>query len=386
MAFPVTAPAPVAEKPAAPSAFSPYLDAVAGLFHPVASPVYNTYNRFHGWKESMGLVNPGTVENMTREVSQVHLANWTFDGARADVAKVVSANPAFQLTHSFALGSSSKPPSYNFGAVFANAQTLLQGGIDGSGVVTMRANQTWSPADITKIQGQLYNKPGQSMVQIEHDHLGPHYALSLKTMNPGLLDGTGIHFVSLLHSISPRLSLGFETIIQHPQPQILETSTSYLAKLTSLPNPLAALTPSAPGQPPASTPFNPSWTATAQLQPSGNVQATYHQRLSEKVDVALDFQTIFQPASMMGPAKREAITTLGAKYDFRMATFRGQIDSNGKVGMLLEQRFTPAFAFLVSGEIDHAKNASKFGVGIMIESSSMTQEEMIAAGMLQPVA
>jgi len=189
------------------------------------------------------------------------------------------------------------------------------------------------------------------MIQIEHDHLGPHYALSLKTMNPGLLDATGIHFVSLLHSVSPRLSLGFESIIQHPQPSILETSTSYLAKLTSLPNPLAALTPSTPGP----VPFNPSWAATAQLQPSGNLQATYYQRPSDKIDVALDFQTIFQPASMLGPAKREALTTLGAKYDLRMATFRGQIDSNGKVGMLLEQRFSPAFGFLVSGEIDHAK-------------------------------
>lgn len=71
--------------------------------------------------------------------------------------------------------------------------------------------------------------------------------------------------------------------------------------------------------------------------------------------MALDFQTIFQPASMMGPAKREALTTLGAKYDFRLATVRAQVDSNWKVGMLLEQRFTPLFAFLVSGEIDHAK-------------------------------
>lgn len=192
------------------------------------------------------------------------------------------------------------------------------------------------------------------MVQIEHDHLGPHYALSLKSINPGLLDATGIHFVSLLHSVSPRLSLGFESIIQHPQPQILETSTSYVAKLTSLPNPLAALTQQ-PGQAPASIPFSPSWIATGQLQPSGNVQATYYHRLSDKVDVALDFQTIFQPASMMGPAKREALTTLGAKYDFRLATVRAQVDSNWKVGMLLEQRFTPLFAFLVSGEIDHAK-------------------------------
>ena len=239
------------------------------------------------------------------------------------------------------------------------------------------------------------------MLQLEHDHLGPHYSLSLKTMNPGILDGTGIHFVSLLHSFSPRLSLGFESIIQHPQPSIFEISTSYLAKLTSLPNPFANLTPSTPGSPVPSTSFYPSWTATAQLQPSGNVQATYHQRLSDKVDVALELQTVIQPASMMGPAKRDAVATLGAKYDFRMATFRGQIDSTGTVGMLLEQRFTPAFAFLVAGEIDHAKvscfkqailftdilsqNASKFGVGIMIESSTMSQEEMIAAGMLQPV-
>jgi len=122
----------------------------------------------------------------------------------------------------------------------------------------------------------------------------------------------------------------------------------------------AALAPA--GQPPIPQPFEPSWTATAQLQPSGNIQTTYAQRLSDKVDVALDLQTMIQPASMLGPAKREAIATLGAKYDFRMATFRGQVDSNGKVGMLLEQRFTPAFAFMVGGEIDHAKVSRAIGV------------------------
>jgi hypothetical protein len=38
-----------------------------------------------------------------------------------------------------------------------------------------------------------------------------------------------------------------------------------------------------------------------------------------------------------------------------LATFRAQVDSTGKVSALLEQRFTPAFAFLISGEIDHFK-------------------------------
>ncbi len=237
----------------------------------------------------------------------------------------------------------------------------------------MRANRTWSPSNITKIQGQLAQTAGHSMIQIEHDQFGAHHSLNLKTINPSPTDLTGIHMVSFLHSFGPRLSLGFESIIQNPQPGIFERSTSWLAKLTSLPDlsssAAAALTPV--GAAPIPTPFVPSWTATAQLQPTGNIQATYFQKLSDKVDVALDLQTLIQPASMMGPAKREAVATLGAKYEFRMATFRGQVDSNGKVGMLLEQRFTPAFAFLVGGEIDHVKNTSKLGVGIMIESSTM---------------
>lgn len=69
MAFPVSAPV-ASDKPAAPSAFSPYLDAAASIFHPVAAPVANTYNKFHGWKESMGLQQPGTVENITKEVQR----------------------------------------------------------------------------------------------------------------------------------------------------------------------------------------------------------------------------------------------------------------------------------------------------------------------------
>jgi mitochondrial import receptor subunit TOM40 len=193
------------------------------------------------------------------------------------------------------------------------------------------------------------------MIQIEHDHLGPHYAFSAKSMNPGILDLTGIHFLSLMHSVGPRLSLGAETVIQRPQPGIHETSTSLVAKLTSYPNALANMMPSVGAGAPISNPFQPSWIATAALQPSGNVTTTYYHKLSDKVDVALEFATQFQPESMMGPAKRDALATLGAKYDFRMASFRGQVDSAGKVGMLLEQRFTPAFAFLVSGEIDHAK-------------------------------
>jgi hypothetical protein len=46
--------------------------------------------------------------------------NFLFEGGRADLTKNLSANPAFQVTHSFALGSQATPSSYNFGAIVAN--------------------------------------------------------------------------------------------------------------------------------------------------------------------------------------------------------------------------------------------------------------------------
>lgn len=60
-----------------------------------------------------------------------HLTNYTFDGARADLSKTLSQVPAFQVTHSFAMGGSAgpmggiNPGTYNFGAVFATSKVRL---------------------------------------------------------------------------------------------------------------------------------------------------------------------------------------------------------------------------------------------------------------------
>ena len=67
---PLNAPAAVSAPGPAPSAFTPYLDAFTHIFHPIASPLVSTNNRFHGWKESLGLGQPGTVEGLTREISR----------------------------------------------------------------------------------------------------------------------------------------------------------------------------------------------------------------------------------------------------------------------------------------------------------------------------
>ena len=204
------------------------------------------------------------------------------------------------------------------------------------------------------------------MIQLEHDYQGQDFSLNAKAVNPWPSDLTGIYIGSYLQSLTRNFALGVETIYQRPSPGLSEMSISYLAKVTATQK---------------------NWIATAQIQPAGILQATYWQKLSEKVEVAADLQLI------AATGRRDAIATLGAKYDLRLSTFRAQLDSSGKVSALLEQRFTPAFAFLVSGEIDHlkvriqlslspgirsyaAQNAAKVGVGVMIESSSLTPEEM----------
>ncbi|KAG6818105.1 hypothetical protein H0H87_000009 [Tephrocybe sp. NHM501043] len=327
---------------------TPSLPPKSSYFNPI-SPFTDVYDRFNQWRTDLGLPHPGTVENLQKEVKATHLTNYIFDGARADLTKSLSANPLFQVTHSFALGSQTMPSSYNFGAIFANQSIFLQGGVDHDGNVNARLNQGWSEKNVTKVQAQFSSQASQNMIQLEHDYAGQDFSINAKAINPWPADLTGIYVGSYLQSFTKNIALGVETLLQRPSPDMAELTTSYLAKYTS---------------------NEKNWIATAQIQPQGAVQATYWQKLSEKVEVAADLQLVATPS------RRDALATLGAKYDLRLATFRAQVDSTGKVAALLEQRFTPAFAFLVSGEIDHFKNAAKVGVGVMIESTTLTPEEM----------
>ncbi|QRV85753.1 import receptor subunit tom40 [Ceratobasidium sp. AG-Ba] len=339
-------------------------------FASATSPFVSSYGRFASWRAGLGLSNPGTTENMQKEVKMTHATNHLFDGARADLSKALSFNPAFQVTHSFNLASYTNPATYNFGAVFANGDFFMQGGTDHEGNVTGRINRGWTPNNVTKAQMQIANSPNaQSMLQLEQDYQGSDYSLNFKAINPSPIDGTGIYVGSWLQSVTPRLALGFETVHQRLGPGMAESMTSYLLRWTSAPSP----TPVAPSGVPNPGAVEPNkWIATAHLQAPGILQATYWQRLSEKVDVGADLQMI------IAPGRRDAIATVGAKWDLRMSTMRAQVDSTGKVAALLEQRFAPTFAFLVGGEIDHVKNQSKVGVGIMLESSAIPEEAMMA--------
>lgn len=182
------------------------------------------------------------------------------------------------------------------------------------------------------------------MLSVEHDRAGKDYTVNLKAYNPSAGDLTGTYLASYLQSVTPHLALGVEAVLQRPTPEMRDLSLGYMAKY-------ASLQPAPDGNPSGG---KDSWIATAQILTQGVWQGTYYQKLADRVEAGVELVIVPAP----NPRERKAMATLGLKYDFRMATFRGQVDSTGKVSALLEQRLSPAFAFLVAGEMDHFKVSS----------------------------
>ncbi|KAG9928324.1 hypothetical protein KCV02_g8771, partial [Aureobasidium melanogenum] len=75
-------------------------------------------------------------------------------------------------------------------------------------------------------------------------------------------------------------------------------------------------------------------------------------------------------------------------YDFRASSFRAQVDTAGKLGVLLEKRIVPMVQITFAGELDHVKNAAKVGLAVSIEAAEeevmAQQESAMAAGPVTP--
>lgn len=82
--------------------------------------IQGVYNAFHDRREALGLRNPGTVENIAKEVQRdVFLNNQSFSGLRADLTKAFAVQPLFQVSHALAMGSQSLPP-YSYGVIYGS--------------------------------------------------------------------------------------------------------------------------------------------------------------------------------------------------------------------------------------------------------------------------
>lgn len=322
--------------------------------NPILSPFNDLYNAVATRRSALGLSNPGTIENINKEVSKdVFLNNYFFSGLRADLSKPFSMSPAFQISHSFSIGSPVMP-AYGFAAFYATDTTLLQGNIDNDLSLSGRFHYAWSKNFTSKANVQIAN--GQpSMLQLEHDYLGSDFSINFKSLNPSILEGafTGVAVGSFLQAITPKLALGLETVysaqsIAHPT----DAAVSFFGRYVSN-----------------------DWIASCQLQAQGALIGSFYRKVTDKVEAGIEanlgLSNPQQGAVMGGPPSApgiEGTTTIGAKYEFRQSVFRGQIDSNGKVSCLLEHRVLPVVSVSFAGEIDHAKNASRLGLGLQFEA------------------
>jgi mitochondrial import receptor subunit TOM40 len=227
-------------------------------------------------------------------------------------------------------------------------------------------------------------QPGASQVSLEQDYRGDDFVAQLKSINPSILEGglTGMFIGSYMQSITPKLALGLEGVLQRPGGGMgPEAALSYAARYKSN-----------------------DWIASLQLLTQGGLQGTYWKRLTDKVETGVDINLQFAGLSganaMLGGARKEGVATLGAKYEFSRSIFRAQVDSQGKVGCLLEKMIAPPVRVTFAGEMDHAKvqkapaytslrsltdkavqNAAKIGLAVSIEASGeelMEQQEKIA--------
>lgn len=95
------------------------IDSIRSLFlsNPIAAAVGDALNSFSERRAKLGLSNPGNVEGLAREIQRdVLLTNHMFTGIRADLTKVFSMTPLFQVSHQFALGERANP--YTFAAMY----------------------------------------------------------------------------------------------------------------------------------------------------------------------------------------------------------------------------------------------------------------------------
>jgi len=202
-----------------------------------------------------------------------------------------------------------------------------------------KANYRWNDSLTTKCVAQIAPGPGQAVLQLDNDFTGKDFTAQLKSINPSYLEGglTGVFIGSYLQSLTPSLAVGLEAIWQRPALNAgPEAALSYCARYQGS-----------------------DWIASAQLQAQGAVNTSYWRRLTEKVEAGVDLNLQFAPgvggSLMGGGAQKEGTATMGAKYDFRMSTFRAQLDSGGKLSCLLEKRVLPPIQMTFAGELDHYK-------------------------------
>lgn len=335
--------------------------------NPIFNFVNNVATNISSHRQSLDLVNPGTMENLNKEVERdVFLTQYDFTGLRADLSKTFAVNPMFQVSHSFSAGG--KSPAYAFAAMYAAGDSFVQGTVDNELSLTGRLNYSWDKLNVSKLTLQLANGQ-QPMAQLEHDYQAGDCSINLKTLNPDFSGPNfqGVIVGSLLQSVTPKLALGMETAYSALQPGMPgDAGISLVGRYNEE-----------------------KWIASAQLQAQGALTAAFWRKVADNVEAGLEttISAQYQPVmtEMMIPTMQtvfDASTTIGAKYEFRQSIYRGQLSSDGKAAFMLEHRILPTLGLTFTATLDQIKNTTKMGCGLQLETAGSEDVMMMQNGLV----
>ncbi|XP_003391395.1 PREDICTED: mitochondrial import receptor subunit TOM40 homolog [Amphimedon queenslandica] len=311
---------------------------------PIASPVppvvVHTPSPQASSPESPPLKNPGEYEEIGKKTKESILPS-SFDGCKLVLQKGLSQH--FQTSHTVTLGSSSAPSQWQFGATYVghnkvgenDFRPVLLGDVGTTGNFTGVFLHQYKNLKL-RINAQTQGSKWVGY-QGTADYLGQDYTGSLTLANPDVISGSVIAVAQYLQSITSRLSLGTELLIQKGGGMELGALSVGGTYKTS------------------------SWEAAAKVGMQWYL--SYVQKIPNVKELTLVAEC--EGSLMSG----ETVSAIGYRYDVGngSATFKGKVDSKWTIGALIEKRLDPLPAnLLLSGQLNHINNEAKFGVGFMI--------------------
>ncbi|KAK9803219.1 hypothetical protein WJX73_005138 [Symbiochloris irregularis] len=281
------------------------------------------------------LPSPVRYEELQKE-AYMSLKPELFEGLRFDFTKPLNQN--FGISHNIFLGNVEVPAqsqsvvkvshgTYEFGAnLISNQGNFMIGRIQTDGRLMGRAKYDINSMFSLKAQLSL-SEPEMSQGMIDIDAKGSDWNSQLK------LGNQSFYGLNYFQSVTPHLSMGGEMF--------------WLGKQRKSGVGFAARWQNEFGH-----------TATGQVASTGLANLTYLHKVSDKICLASDF--------MWNWNMREATASFGYDYIFRQGRLRGRIDTDGKIGALLEERINVAVTFSLSAEVDHVRKDYKFGFGLTL--------------------
>jgi mitochondrial import receptor subunit TOM40 len=286
--------------------------------------------------------NPGSYEDLHRKCRDVF--PMCFEGAKIAIQKGLSQ--FFQVSHTVSISPANT--GYRFGATYigpietgpGEMFPVMLADIDGSGNTSATIVHQFAEKYRFKFQSQIQkNQIAGAQGTLERRGKLSTYGLMLGNID--LVNQSGVAVGHLLRRITERLDLGAELVYQYDKKQLPGgqiSALSYALRYTA-----------------------PTWSFSTTAGAAG-ITSTYHHKQTDHLQFGVEFEANFRAG--------ESVTTFAyqAELPDAGATMRASIDTNWTVGAVFEQRLSPSlpFTLAISGLLNHAKAAGKFGVGLSI--------------------